>query len=103
MWQWVILKSTGSSNESTENCVLAFKGRQLRDGSHSLYFEATNRHGCWVEACCENTNESLHWCCLSKLFCQLLFRRSCLLRDRDLHLSIDFRAEVYILYICIYM
>lgn len=37
MWQWVIGKSTGSSNESTENSVLAFKGRQLRDGSHRAF------------------------------------------------------------------
>lgn len=37
MWQWVILKSTSNSNESTENSVLAFKGRQLRDGSHRAF------------------------------------------------------------------
>ena len=58
MWQWVIHKSTGSSNESTEYSVLAFRGGQLRDVHVDLYCEATNRHGCWAEACCENMSES---------------------------------------------
>lgn len=54
----------------------------------------TNRHGRWVETCCENTDESLHCCCLSTLFRQLLCRRSCLLKDRNLHRSTYFRDEI---------
>ena len=77
---------------------LLFKGKRApqRWFAQGLNCQAPNRHGCRVETCCENTDESLRCCCLSKLFCQLLRRGPCLLKDRILHLSIYFRAEIYI-------